>query len=187
MQLSNYTPGFVDSYDAATRLCRVRVPGLTDGAEVLPQAMLCYPIGDKSEVTDIRIAAGDRVWLDFVNGDPRFPIIVGFRPKETDNAINWRRLQHANIELTADTDLHVFATGGKVWINAGGQALVEANEVRLRAPSIVLEGPVQTTGNLTVGGNLTVSGTMTNAGVNVGSTHRHPGVQTGGGITGTPT
>lgn len=167
MQLSNYTPGFVESYDQATRLCRVRIPGLTDGAEIFPQAMLCYPIGDKSEHTDIRILAGDRVWLDFVNGDPRFPIVVGFRPKETDNAMNWRRLHHQNIELQADTDIHVYATGGKVHVLSNGQTLVEANEVVLRAPVIKLEGNTQITGNLTV------SGTMTNAGVNVGSTHRH--------------
>jgi hypothetical protein len=180
VQLSNYTPGFVVSYDAVKRLARVRVPGLTDGADTFPEAMLCYPLGDKSEHTDIRILAGDRVWLDFVNGDPRFPIIVGFRPKETDNAMNWRRLHHQNTELQADTDIHLFATGGKVHVLSNGQTLVEANEVVLRAGTIKLEG------NTEVIGNLAVSGTMTNAGTNVGRLHTHV-APSGGGTTTPPT
>lgn len=167
MQLSNYTPGFVESYDQGTRLCRVRIPGLTDGADVFPQAMLCYPIGDKSEHTDIRILAGDRVWLDFVNGDPRFPIIVGFRPKETDNAIAWRRLHHQNIELQADSDIKVLATGGTVEVLSNGQTKVTASEVLIVAPVIKLQGPVQALQGLAV------TGALTNNGVNVGSTHSH--------------
>lgn len=160
MRLSNYTPGFVESYDPATRLCRVRIPGVTDGAEVLPQAMLCYPIGDKSEHTEIRILPGDRVWLDFVNGDARFPIITGFRPKETDNALDWRRWHHANIELQAD-----------------GQAIV-------RAPTITLDGDVVVTGHLTYRDGLTGTNGAKVDGKEIGPTHRHSGVDTGSGTSG---
>jgi hypothetical protein len=167
MRMPNYTPGFVESYDPATRLCRVRFPPWTDGAEVMPQAMLSYPLGDKSEHTEIRLLAGDRVWLDFVDGNPRHPIITGYRPKETDNAIDWRRWHHKNIELQADTDLHLFATGGKVRILANGQALVEALEVRIVAPVIKLDGAVQALQGLAV------TGALTNNGVPVGSTHTH--------------
>ena len=42
-------------------------------------------------------------------------------------------------------------------------------------------------GNTTMNGNLTVNGTLTNNGKNVGSTHTHSGVQTGGGTSGPPT
>lgn len=193
MRLTNYTPGFVESYDAATRLCRVSIPGVTDGAEVFPQAMLCYPIGDKSEHTEVRILAGDRVWLDFVNGDPRFPIITGFRPKETDNAVNWRRWHHANIELQADTDLRLLADAGKVVVQAGanvevtadGSVIVEGATITLRAPTITLDGAVTVTGTLTAQGlltylaGLTGVGTFVNNGKNVGSGHSHSGVQDG--------
>lgn len=165
MRLSNYTPGFVESYDAAKRLCRVRIPGVTDGAEVLPLAMLSYPIGDKSEHTEIRIQPGDRVWLDFVNGDARFPIITGFRPKETDNALEWRRWHHANIELQADS------------------------EAIVRAPDIKLDGDVVITGKVVVMGHFTYRDGLTGTngaevdGKEIGPTHTHGGVDRGGGRT----
>jgi len=171
-RMSNYTPGFVESYDAQTRLCRVRIPGVTDGAEVMPLAMLSYPIGDKSEHTELRILAGDRVWLDFVNGDPRFPIITGFRPKETDNAIDWRRWHHKNIELQADSDVRVIATGGGVLIQAG-------QTITLQAPSITLDGNTNCTGTLTVQqvltylAGITGTGAATSNGKDVGSSHHH--------------
>ena len=176
MRLSNYTPGFVESYDPATKLARVRIPGVTDGGEVFPEAMFSYPIGDKSEHTDIRVLVGDRVWLDFVNGDARFPIITGFRPKETDNAIDWRRLHHANIELQADTDMRLLATAAKVFISAGtkvqfeagsniegmagadvvvsagGAVTINATSITLTAATITLDGPTTCTGPLTVQG-----------------------------------
>ena len=158
MGLPSFVPGFIESYDAARRICRVRIPGLTDGAEVFPEASICNPIGDKSEHTELRIVAGDRGWLSFVDGDARFPIIVGYRPKETDNVMGWRRWHHANVEVTAD---------GQVLIQAGAS-------VTLRSPSIVLDG------------NVSSAGSLTNNGTNVGSTHRHGGVDTGGGTTQTP-
>lgn len=40
--------------------------------------------------------------------------------------------------------------------------------------------------NLTINADVTINGTLTNNGVNVGSTHKHSGVQTGGGNTGDP-
>jgi phage baseplate assembly protein V len=43
------------------------------------------------------------------------------------------------------------------------------------------------TGPLNVNGNVTNTGTLTNNGKNVGSTHTHSGVTTGGGTTGAPT
>lgn len=167
MRMTNYTPGFVESYDQATRLCRVRIPGVTDGAESMPLAMLSYAIGDKSEHTEVRILPGDRVWLDFVNGDPRFPIITGFRPKETDNAIDWRRFHHQNIELQADT---------QVLIIAGGN-------VTVRAPSITLDGPTVVTGMLTYQAGITGFGSATSNGKNVSDSHTHGGVDTGLGST----
>lgn len=151
MRMSNYTPGFVDSYDPEQKLARVRWDGIA-GASPLPQAMLLYGLGDKSEHTDIRILPGDRVWLDFVNGDPRHPIVLGFRPKETDSAVAWRRLHADNIELEAlDGDLVIKASG-----------------------TIVIEGDIVHTG------------TITSNGKNIGSTHTHTGVDTGGGISGPP-
>lgn len=194
MKLSNYTPGFVREVDAARRLCRVEIPGVTDGADVLPLAMLSYPIGDKSEHTEIRIVPGDRVWLDFVNGDPRFPIITGFRPKETDNALAWRRWHHDNIELQADDDLKLLATAGNLLAQAGvnvtvqadGAVLIEAPTITLRG-AVTLDGTVNITGLLTWAAGMVGTGGSTINGKDVGSTHTHGGVDTGAGTSGPPT
>lgn len=67
----------------------------------------------------------------------------------------------------------IISTPGSVTVNAGSNADVTA-------PSINLNG------DTTINGNLAVNGTQTNNGVNTGSTHTHPGVQTGTGSTGTP-
>lgn len=170
MQLSAYTPGFVVSFDQSTKLARVRFPGSGDGEN--PIAMLCYPIGDKSEHTDIRILAGDRVWLDFVNGDPRFPIIIGYRPKETDNAVDWRRMHHRNMAFTADVDMRIEATDGTVLIKAGTQ-------VTIQAPAILLDGPTTVTGHLTYQAGITGTGSATSNGKNVSNTHTHTGIKGG--------
>lgn len=104
-------PGFIREYQQTPRRVRVEIPGITDGAEVLPLAELCYAMGDKSEHTEIRILAGDRVWIEFEAGDPRYPIIVGYRPRNDQpnaDSNDWRRWHHENIETEAFTDqLHI--------------------------------------------------------------------------------
>jgi len=58
-------PAIIDSVDQSKRLCRVRIPGLTDGADHLPLAEIEYPIGEKSKhpkyATEIELLAGDTV------------------------------------------------------------------------------------------------------------------------------
>lgn len=46
---------------------------------------------------------------------------------------------------------------------------------------------VNITGEVNITGNVSTTGTLTNNGANVGSTHRHGGVDTGSGTSGTPT
>lgn len=108
-------PGVIKSYDKDSRECRVEIPGMTDGADVFPLATIEYPIGDKSKdvihPTEIEIIAGDLVWLAFECGDPRFPIITGYRNPETGNSVDWRRWHHANIELNADGEILLTAQG----------------------------------------------------------------------------
>lgn len=149
-------PGEVVSYDAARRTCRVRIPGITDGSTEFPEATIEQAIGDKSEHTEIRILPGDRVWLCFECGDSRFPIVTGFRAKETGNETAWRRWHHANIELTADGVFRINATA------------VEIN------------------GATTINGDTALFGTLTNNDVDVGSTHTHGGIVSGSGNTATP-
>ncbi len=99
-------PAIVRSYDQAKRTCRVEIPGLTDGGDVLPEAEIEYPIGDKSRAgantTELEILSGDTVRVAFIGGDPRYPIITGYRNPEAGNSADWRRWHHPNIELLAD-------------------------------------------------------------------------------------
>lgn len=131
--------------DREGRLYRISIPGLTDGAAVMPRAQLCNPIGDESEHTEIRIQAGARVWVAFEGGDTRFPVIVGFRPKNQENGIDWRRFFHANFQFNADSSFEIIA-GTQVHVKTP-MALIEADNAHC-------------TGKLTVDGLLTFNGGM---------------------------
>lgn len=148
-------PGEVASYDGDSRTCRVRIPGITDGSSVLPIAVFSNPLGDRSSDTEIRILPNDPVWLQFECGDPRFPIITGYRTPRVGNPVEWRRWRHANVEITADLDLVLNATTLKVFVSAdatvtvGGNAHVQVNgsttvssdgPATISAPTINLNG-----------------------------------------------
>ncbi len=134
-----YLPAVVVQYLPAVKRATVSIPGFTDGAEDYPEAELLFSIGDKSEHTDIRILPGDRVWVDFINDDPRFPIILGFRPKETDSVTGTRRWHHVNVEVTADTDMRLQATAGVLLIKAGTKVRIEAPPLEVDAATRFLQ------------------------------------------------
>jgi hypothetical protein len=117
-------PAIVKTYSQARRTCRVEIPGLTDGGDVLPEAEIEYPIGDKSRVgtntTEIEITPGDTVWVAFIGGDPRYPIITGYRNPQAGNSADWRRWHHANIELVADAEMRLVVGGTSVVIKPDG-------------------------------------------------------------------
>ncbi len=117
-------PAIVKTYNQARRTCRVEIPGLTDGGDVLPEAEIEYPIGDKSRVgantTEIEITPGDTVWVAFIGGDPRYPIITGYRNPQSGNSADWRRWHHANIELIADAEMRLVVGGTSVVITPAG-------------------------------------------------------------------
>lgn len=125
--LAGKWPAVIDSYDPAARTCRVRIEGITDGSNALPEAVIAAPIGDRSDAgdskdhTEIRILEGDLVWVEFECGDPRFPIITHARLKRAANPTDWRRWRHANIEMTADGDM-VFNAGRVIW-NVDGDVI----------------------------------------------------------------
>lgn len=193
-------PAEVDSVtldDREARIIRIRIPGLTDGATELPQAQLCNPIGDKSEHTEIRIKPGDRVWLAFEGGDPRYPVIVGYRPRNQENGVDWRRFEHANFQFDADFQFVINAekvtvNAKQVIANASEKATVVSPEVLVDSASSKFTGAVEVAGKFTYKAGMTgsggadISGTMKNNGANVGSTHTHGGVQSGGSKTSTP-
>lgn len=151
-------PGEVESYDPVARTCRVRIPGITDGSSILPEAIILAPIGDRGNAanskdqTELRILPNDPVWLMFEAGDPRYPIIVGARLKRAGNPVDWRRWRHANIEMTADD--HMIINAARVTWNVTGNVTEHIGGSRLTDI-----GSNETT---TVSGNqsLNVSGSM---------------------------
>lgn len=105
-------PAVVREYDGKRRLCRVEIPGITTGSEGLPKAEIEYPIGDRTRgklATEIEILPGDAVWIAFIGGDPRHPIITGWRLPREDNETDWRRWHHKNVEILADKKARIKA------------------------------------------------------------------------------
>lgn len=154
-------PATVKSYSPARRTCRVEIPGLTEGGDVMPEAEIEYAIGDKSRAgansTEIDITPGDTVWVAFIGGDARYPIITGWRNPQAGNSTDWRRWHHKNIELLADAVMNLVA-GGDVLIKSG-------THVTVQAPLITLDAPQTTcTGALTVAGALSYQSGMSGAG-----------------------
>ena len=186
-QLAGKWPAIVAEWDRERRECRVEIPGLTDGAEVLPLAEIAYPIGDKSEHTEIWIEIGDRVWVEFVRGDARYPVITHYRPKQAGNQQLWRRFEHENHEREAfDGDIWDHATqdirteagrnenktvaqvykltaGTKIELIVGGTK-VELTDglAKVTTQQFTVQSPQSTfTGNVTIQGNQVTQGTTT--------------------------
>lgn len=98
-------PAIVKEYIPEKHQARVEILGYTDGDNKYPLAEIEYPAGDKFNHTEIRILAGDSVWVDFINDDPFYPIITGYRNPGTGNVNRWRRFHHENMELESDSNM----------------------------------------------------------------------------------
>lgn len=159
---SDLYPGFVRSVDRVRREVRVEIPPLTDGASIWPLAEINYPIGDDSRDTEIRIVVGLPVNISFHNGDPRYPVIMGFRNPHIGNVVGWRRFNHDNFEVNADAVVNINA-GESINLVVGGTSLkLTASDIKAIAAAIGIQGPVTQTG-----------GDMTSDGVSA-QHHKHP-------------
>ena len=94
-------------------------------------------------------------------------------------------------------------TGQGIICNDQVKLIYGGNSITINSDGITIVGDVVMDNNLLVKGTITgqngfnitggtgatvdITGTISNNGVNIGSTHKHGGVQTGGGQTGTPT
>ena len=160
-RLAGKYPAVVQSYDGAARTCVVSIPGVTDGSDTGLSAEIEYPIGDKSRdghQTEIEILPGDMVWVEFIQGDPRAPLITGYRNPGRGNDTGFRRWHHANVEVLGDSlvvvnagqdlrirggaDVQVDASGGAVRIRSGGAVQIQAGgtiQIVASGGSIVLQ------------------------------------------------
>ena len=104
-------PATIKKYIAENRLCEIEIEGITEGASELPLAEILYPIGDKQDDTELEILEGDRVWVSFINNDPRYPIITGSRATNEGNFTDTRHYHHKNIRFDADEKIESFVLG----------------------------------------------------------------------------
>ena len=174
-------PAVVMSYDANTRLAKIKLEPLDDGADTQLDAELLYPLGDKSN-TAIEVLAGDFVWVEFEQGDPRYPIIVGYRNKRTGNDDTTRRYHHhGNFEILADNLIKI---KGNVKVIVESETVeVIATTVNVTASNTNINSVVAITGNTTISGNLTVSNGDVVADGKSLKTHTHPYTDNGNPMT----
>lgn len=107
------------------------------------------------------------------------------------------------INISADTEININSTAGEVKINALNATVTATAIAKIQAPEIQLTGAVAISGSLTIGGTISAPGggaisgnfevdgqikgaTITDGTISLG-THKHIGVTTGGGTSGTPT
>ncbi len=156
-------PAVVVSYDQEKRTCRVDIPQIASKDEVYPEAEIEYPIGDKSRLgiweTEIEILPGDTVWVDFIGGDPRYPVITGWRNPRMNNSKDWRRWHHTNINLVGDIDI-IIETGKDILIKSG-------NTVTITTPKLIINAAVEIHGPY-----------VCHDGINIGKSHTHEGTGT---------
>lgn len=183
-------PAVVQSYSAASRECRVHIPGLTDGGDVGLLAEIEYPIGDRSKgqnPTEIEILEGDLIWVEFEAGDPSKPIITGWRNATSGNSVGWRRWHHANIELLAEQVMNLIAKGA-ITIKSDVSVTVDT-------PETICTGNLTVQKQLTYLGGMSGSGgsgaafeggSITHNGKRIDDGHTHGDVQPGNGTTSPP-
>lgn len=136
--LPDLYPAFVRSVDRERREIRVEIPPYTDGASEWPIAEMCYPIGDDSPNTEIRVVVGMPVYVAFRGGDERYPIIMGHRPVNVGNEVGTRRWNHDNIEHNSD-DNHTINAGKVVSVNAESIVLDARTSIQLKVGGTLIE------------------------------------------------
>jgi hypothetical protein len=133
-------PAIIKSYDKEKRTVKISVAGLSDGDKDLPEAELMYSMGDRFVDTEIKIMEGDLVWIDFMGGDERYPIVMGYRNPEHGNSFDWRRWKHKNIELNAEQELKLEA-GADINATAAGAANYKsAGKATLKGGMVEIDG-----------------------------------------------
>jgi hypothetical protein len=142
---SNRHPAIIRAVNRERREVRVEIPPFTDGAAEWPIAEIEYPIGDDSRNTEIRLVVDLEVWVAFIAGDPRRPIITGFRNPNAGNEVAWRRWNHDNIEHNADDVANINAktinltAGSQINLTVGGSTVViTAGAVTIKSGTINL-------------------------------------------------
>lgn len=207
-------PAKLISYDKANRTAKVTIAGLTDGVEEGITAMLAYPIGDDDLDTERELIPGADVWVFFEQGDTSMPVIAFYRRHGQGLAtVDIRRIRQKNIEVLARSTITLDA---KDFIHIKAKMVnIDASTVNLKASNFnitaetnvkgdigqignysmqgnqsiagnqTINGDSTSYGNQTINGSVSATVDITSNGISLNS-HKHGGVDTGGGSTSGP-
>lgn len=207
-------PAKLISYDKANRTAKVTIAGLTDGVEEGITAMLAYPIGDDDLDTERELIPGADVWVFFEQGDTSMPVIAFYRRHGQGLAtVDIRRIRQKNIEVLARSTITLDA---KDFIHIKAKMVnIDASTVNLKASNFnitaetnvkgdigqignysmqgnqsiagnqTINGDSTSYGNQTINGSVSATVDITSNGISLNS-HKHGGVDTGGGSTSVP-
>ena len=183
-------PATVVSYDRTANVATVRplIALLTTSGGIVQRAQVAQvpviALGGGGFVINFPLQPGDRGWIEASDRD-----ISLFLQSGDDAAPNTLRLHSFEDgrfipDMLAAFDVSDVAEDAMTIQSANGAVRLELSPagIKMTAPGVTID-----TDLLTVNGNVETVGTLTNNGVDVGSTHTHTGVQTGGGTSGPPT
>lgn len=183
-------PAKVVSYDRESNMATVRpiVALLTTGGEIVPRAQVArvpvLALGGGGFVINFPLQAGDLGWIEASDRD----ISLFMQGMQEDLAPNTRRL-HSFEDGRFIPDVFAAYNVSEVGADAmtiqslNGAVRVEISPTKL----LLVASDVQIDATMTtINSNIETFGTLKNNGINVGSTHTHGGVQTGGGNTAVP-
>lgn len=196
--------GRIVSYDAGSQRASVQpsVPrllsnGESEGMPVLEDVPVLWPRAGGASIT-FPVRAGDGCLIIFLDRS-----IDEWKTGKSEAPTDPR--QHALSDAIAIMGLVDFNGGGgsgeAVEIKMGGTTItIDGSTANITAPSVTIDAPqVSMTGTLSVSGGVSAGGAMTidgslsvlggsveHQGVNIGSDHRHGGVESGGNRTDGP-
>lgn len=183
-------PARILSYNAGSRLARIQIlqPELTDDGKTVAQPVITdvpvfMPIGGGAAVT-FPVASGDEGVVWFADQDIGAWSADGNRSPDSArrHSLTDAMFMPSQGRGPADADNMVISFGGAtITIDPGGGVTIDA------------PGDVTINGNLTVNGSISGNGdssfgggSLTHNGTDIGDTHRHGGVESGGSNTDEP-
>lgn len=203
--LNTCLPGTVTSYDAGSQrasvqpMVRLTQPdGREESLPALNSVPVIWPRSGGASIT-LPVRPGDGCLILFSQRS-----LDEYKTSGQESAVQDPRMFDMS-DAVAIMGFVSFGSGGgpadSIQIKLGSSTItvtengvtIDADSVEVNAPQSTFNGNVQVAGNLGVTGNMNSQGplnitgpSVTHNGVNVGASHVHSGVETGGGNTGVP-
>lgn len=189
-------PAQVIAYDRESNTATVRpiVAVLTTAGTSVPRAQVAkvpvLALGGGGFVINFPLQSGDLGWIEASDRDISL-FMQGLSIDQPPNTLRLHSFEDGRFipDVFRSFDASAVASDAMTIQSVDGAVRVEISPSRLLlvAPDVQIDTDQLTVnGPSAFNGNVETFGTLENNGVNVGSTHTHGGVQTGGGSTGVP-